>query len=103
MADDSAISTSITGNFVLGQSNLNAAVGEVILIKGILAEADRKLIDDYLMAKWDLSDRRVVMDSSGGDVPAKLVGGARIDRDNEAFGEGSLRLNGSDKLGLKSA
>ncbi|HAY75806.1 MAG TPA: hypothetical protein DCY32_09035, partial [Opitutae bacterium] len=96
VADDSAISTSITGNFVLGQSNLNAAVGEVILIKGILAEADRKLIDDYLMAKWDLSDRRVVMDSSGGDVPAKLVGGARIDRDNEAFGEGSLRLNGSD-------
>ena len=94
--DDSSVPTSITGDFILGQSNLNAAVGELILIKGTLPEVDRKLIDDYLMAKWDLSDRRVVLDSSGGNVPAKLVGGARIDRDSEAFGDGSLRLNGSD-------
>ena len=102
--DDSGSSytnpNNITREFRLPQTssgyNLNAAIGELIITKGVLAEIDRNLIHDYLLNRWDLSDRRVVLDSSGGDVPAKLVGGARIDRMNEAFGEGSLRLNGSD-------
>ena len=96
VADESGHTTSITGDFSIGVSQLNALVGEVILLKGVLSETDRKLIDEYLMAKWDLSDRRVSQDSSGGNIAAKLVGGATIDRTVDAFGEGSLRLNGSD-------
>ena len=96
VADDSGHSTSITGEFRIGESQLNALVGEVILIKGVLSEAERKQIDEYLMVKWDLSDRRIVHDSSGGEAYASLIGGSTIDQNGDSFGTGSLRLNGSD-------
>ena len=80
VADDSGHSTSITGEFRIGESQLNALVGEVILIKGVLSEAERKQVDEYLMVKWDLSDRRIVHDSSGGEAYASLIGGSTIDQ-----------------------
>ena len=96
VGDETAQTTSISGEFRLGESQLNALVGEVILINGVLSENDRKQIDEYLMVKWDLSDRRISRDFSGGSSYAKLVGGASIDQTEDSFGSGALRLNGSD-------
>ena len=64
VGDETGHDTSITGSFSLGTSNLNVAVGELILINGTLSESDRTKIDAYLMNKWDLSDRRVTGDFS---------------------------------------
>ena len=85
VGDETAQTTSISGEFRLGESQLNALVGEVILINGVLSENDRKQIDEYLMVKWDLSDRRISRDFRWFEL-RKIGRRASIDQTEDSFG-----------------